>query len=164
VEGESRKSKAESRKGKDANRRNVETSKRQKGELEWPTIGEDGAAPGSEVGDVSIATDEALAGNASLVAVRSVAREVGVRGGRVDSAAFCDFTHVLTHRRIRFVGHVLRWCSQMAEADTDDRRWLTLDEIEQAGVSKAMRRVVEALRESGRAGVTGEVGCPSNDR
>lgn len=78
---------------------------------------------------------------------------------------FCRIQHQLTHRTITFVGHVCRVegscgvgrangrkrkgtvSGDHGEADRE-MRWLLLDEINDLGLSMAMRKVVGALRAS----------------
>lgn len=70
---------------------------------------------------------------------------------RTTEEPFCDFTHQLTHRMIRFVGHVCAIPHVRKLEDRSSRRWLTLKETARLGLSRGMRRIVELLEDSDRA-------------
>jgi A/G-specific adenine glycosylase len=72
----------------------------------------------------------------------------------VESRPFCDFTHQLTHRTIRFVGHVCRpkrgpgrGTARKQKAISSASRWLALEDVGSLGLSTAMQKVVRMLRE-----------------
>ena len=78
-------------------------------------------------------------------AARRLAEEVCGAACGVEPAPFCDLRHQLTHRTIRFVGYVCRVDDRCEEIESS-ARWLPLDELESVGMSRAMRKVVEELR------------------
>ncbi|MFH1418414.1 MAG: A/G-specific adenine glycosylase [Planctomycetota bacterium] len=67
----------------------------------------------------------------------------------VEARPFCKFQHQLTHRTILFVGHRCRATRTLLKRSTpENARWLALDAADSLGMSKAMRNVIAALRES----------------
>ncbi len=82
------------------------------------------------------------------VAVADLARRRVGTTCHVEPRPFCKFRHQLTHRTILFVGHICRANhTQPKRRTTKDARWLTLDAADLLGMSKAMRKVIAALRE-----------------
>jgi adenine-specific DNA glycosylase len=88
----------------------------------------------------------------------------------VESRPFCDFTHQLTHRTIRFVGHVCKIrCGPGRRAVPIQRvgsssppgrhkaafQWLALEEVGSLGLSAAMQKVVGMLRKRTPGGLPG---------
>ncbi len=69
---------------------------------------------------------------------------------RARGRRFCDLEHVLSHRRIRMVGIEYDAAAGAVRGRRGSRRWVTLREAEELGLSRAMQRVVEALMKHGR--------------
>ncbi len=90
-------------------------------------------------------------------AAAALSRTILRRPASALARPFCEFDHQLTHRKVRFVGHVCRVRKGELTAETlsgdgsSDVRWLTVGEMEAAAMSKAMRVLLESLRESRRA-------------
>ena len=61
---------------------------------------------------------------------------------------FCDMTHQLTHRTIRFVGHVCRF-RRRPPVSGRAHQWLSLGDAERLGLSTAMRKIIVALTRCG---------------
>ncbi len=82
-------------------------------------------------------------------AARRIARDLHIGRVRVRRAAFCDVAHRLTHREIRFIGHV---CTMNETSNAAPRggsgpaRWMKLNSLNRLGLSTAMKHVVRALR------------------
>ncbi len=78
---------------------------------------------------------------------------VGSKAGRIGTVAkapFCEVTHQLTHRTIRFVGHVCRIRGKTPITRRDDERWIPIDEAGTLGISNAMQKVLGELRRAAR--------------
>lgn len=104
---------------------------------EMPTIASSAPAAqkaGAESGTAALAAD---------VAESRVSRD-----RIVSKRPFCDFTHQLTHRTIRFVGHHCRLKGSPPKSKSADERWLTLDEAADSGISNAMQKVLAELRKA----------------
>lgn len=89
------------------------------------------------------------ASQAEMLADTLVDRDI-----EINSRPFCDITHQLTHRTVRFVGHVCRMAGRPVSARPSakelhvvipQRRWLPIREINAIGISTAMRKVLESL-------------------
>lgn len=86
-----------------------------------------------------------LNGTSTTSVAARIARQTTGPGYRADRRPFCDFQHKLTHRTIRFLGHV---CRGTGGRETAGRgRWRALEDLEALGMSAAMRKVIAALRE-----------------
>ena len=107
---------------------------------------------------------ETTARMAARLARESIGRSsrIAIRDCAVESRPFCDFRHQLTHRTIRFVGHICRINRGPGRGTTRRQgprpamlpgkqrgalRWLALEEVGSLGLSAAMQKVVGMLRE-----------------
>jgi len=99
-----------------------------------------------------------LNGESSQRAVRSLSRRHAAQPCHIRRRPFCDVRHQLTHRAIRFIGHVCAPSpsaqhtarSKPVPADpggAGDCRWLRLDDLDRVGISTAMRKVIDALKQ-----------------
>ncbi|MCK6456551.1 MAG: A/G-specific adenine glycosylase [Phycisphaerae bacterium] len=77
-------------------------------------------------------------------AVQEVLRRRELARARIESRPFVRATHALSHRRIEFVGYR---CRVERTARVRGGRWCRLNRAERLGLSRAMQRVVAALRE-----------------
>jgi A/G-specific adenine glycosylase len=74
---------------------------------------------------------------------------VGARAGGGTGRPFCRIEHVLSHRRIRMIGYEFAAPIRGRTAAGRLGRWVALDVAERLGVSRAMRRMIDALRDRG---------------
>lgn len=86
----------------------------------------------------------ALNGEATALLARQLADELGIRSARIGRKPFCDVTHQLTHRTIRFVGHVCATDNRIARPNRNVR-WLQLSECESLGLSRATKKILASL-------------------
>ncbi|MBX3394461.1 MAG: A/G-specific adenine glycosylase [Phycisphaerae bacterium] len=94
------------------------------------------------------ANDEAVADSVTRLASEQLDGDSARAIFRTAARPFCDFTHQLTHRTIRFVGHVCTTSNTLRTQDTSRRRWMTLKQSARLGLSRGMRKIVELLRNS----------------
>lgn len=100
-------------------------------------------------------------GSTARTTVRKLVADFITADRSLATKPFCRIQHQLTHRTITFVGHVCRveasraagrGTKRIASGDhcEPDRemRWLSLTEINNLGLSAAMRKVVGALQDS----------------
>ncbi len=105
--------------------------------------------PGGLWGGLWSLPTDVLNGEKTAALAKTVVRELGYPAARVRRPPFCELTHKLTHRTIRFVGHV---CSleppgrHRKTGANGSSRWLTLERSASVGVSTGMRKVLAALR------------------
>lgn len=105
--------------------------------------------PGGLWGGLWSLPTDVLNGEKTATLAKNVVRELGYPAARVRRRPFCELTHKLTHRTIRFVGHV---CSleppgrHRKAGAAGSARWLTLEGCASVGVSTGMRKVLAALR------------------
>lgn len=81
-------------------------------------------------------------------AARSLSREA--TAARARGQRFCDFEHMLSHRRIRMIGYEFAAPAGAACALRGAYRWVALREARALGLSRAMQRVVDSLEEQDR--------------
>lgn len=81
-------------------------------------------------------------------AARSLTREA--MAARSRAQRFCDFEHVLSHRRIRMIGYEFAAPAGAGRERGGACRWVALRDARALGLSRAMQRVVESLEEHGR--------------
>lgn len=100
-------------------------------------------------------------GSTARTTARDLVSDFVTVDGSLAPKPFCRIQHQLTHRTITFVGHICHVSNPRAVGHRTKRiasgdhcepdrqvRWLSLNEINNLGLSAAMRKVVGALRES----------------
>jgi A/G-specific adenine glycosylase len=105
-----------------------------------------------------------LDGESTAALAARLARDAAGSNCKVEPRPFCDLRHLLTHRTIRFIGHVCRPNRRNGRSSARTRhrqkgspvppiasQWRALDDLDSLGISKAMRKVIRALRGSATA-------------
>lgn len=87
----------------------------------------------------------AAAGEENVVA-RRMMRRFGAAADSMPAKAFVRFEQQLTHRRITFVGFA---CRSKSKRKFENGLWRSLNEVDDLGFSRAMRRVMQELRAKG---------------
>lgn len=93
---------------------------------------------------------EVLVGRSTKKTAERLTTSLTKQATTVAARPFCDVTHQLSHRTIRFVGHV---CTSARRSPSgNSTHWAMLDEIMQLGLSRAMRLIIEDLSRMKRNG------------